>query len=138
MATTSVEGGCFCGAIRYRVTGAPGNSMVCHCRTCRRVATAPVVAWLTFAAERFEFTRGQPIEFRSSAPVTRTFCGACGSPLTYRHTRSLSEIDVTSCSLDDPERFPPTHHSWLSHDLGWVKFGDGLPTFQESRHARAG
>jgi len=33
----------------------------------------------------------------------------------------------------DPEQFPPTHHSWLSDDLEWLRFGDGLPTFQQSR-----
>jgi hypothetical protein len=97
------------------------------------VAASPAVAWVTFPVEGFRFTRGSPVEFRSSPPVTRTFCGACGTPLTYRHENHGDAIDITTCSLDEPERFPPTHHSWLRHDLGWVKFGDGLPVFQESR-----
>ena len=79
------------------------------------------------------FTKGEPTEFRSSAPVVRTFCATCGTPLTYRHDKQPDTLDITTCSLDAPERFPPTHHSWLSHDLAWVKFGDGLPTFQEFR-----
>ena len=133
MATRILEGGCLCGAIRYRVTGEPSNSMVCHCGSCRKAAAAPVVAWVTFPATRVEFTRGQPTEFRSSDPVRRTFCPSCGTPLTYRHSDSPSTIDVTTCSLDDPQAFPPTHHSWLSDDIAWVKFGDGLPTFQEWR-----
>ena len=48
-----VEGGCICGAIRYRVTGHPTNSMICHCQTCRRVSASPVVAWVTFPAAQF-------------------------------------------------------------------------------------
>jgi hypothetical protein len=127
------EGGCVCGAIRYRATGQPTNSMVCHCRTCRRVAGAPVVAWLTFARSQFEIVQGEPTAFHSSPPVRRTFFGACGTPLTYQHADSVETIDVTTCTLDEPGRFPPTHHSWLSHDLAWVRFGDGLPTFQEWR-----
>ena len=134
MATRILEGGCLCGAIRYRVTEEPTNSMICHCRSCRRAAASPVVAWLTFPATRFEFTRGQPTEFRSSPPVRRTFCGSCGTPLTYQHSDSPSTIDLTTCSLDDPQSFPPTHHSWLSDDLAWVRFGDGLPTFREWRN----
>ena len=108
--------------------------MVCHCRTCRRVAASPVVAWVTFPAERFRWLQGEPASFHSSAPVTRTFCPSCGTPLTYVHHDSPETVDVTTCSLDDPGAFPPTHHSWLSHDVDWVRFGDGLPTFQEFRN----
>jgi hypothetical protein len=133
MDSTFTDGGCICGAVRYRVEGRPTNTMVCHCRSCRRVAAAPVVAWVTFAESRFEWTQGRPSEFSSSEPVRRTFCPTCGTPLTYQHRDSADSIDVTTCSLDEPELFPPTHHSWLSHDLSWVRFGDGLPTFPEWR-----
>ncbi len=133
-----VEGGCFCGAIRYAVSGECSNTMVCHCQSCRRVAAAPVVAWVTFPFKGFRFTKGKPAEFRSSPPVLRSFCGGCGTPLTYRHDKLPDTVDITTSSLDEPERFPPTHHSWLSHDLNWVKFGDGLPVFQESRTKKSG
>lgn len=136
MQRQSIEGGCLCGAVRYRVQGAPSNTMICHCQTCRRVAGAPTVAWVTFDADKFEFARGEPGSFRSSPPVHRTFCTACGTPLTYQHDDSPQTIDVATCTLDDPEAFPPTHHSWLSHDLKWIRFGDGLPTFQQWRNDR--
>lgn len=127
-------GGCICGAVRYEAEGRPTNTMVCHCRTCRRAAAAPVVAWVTFPVERFRVVRGAPAEFHSTAPVTRAFCRECGTPLTYRHADSPGTVDVATCSLDDPNAFPPTHHSWLSHDLDWVRFGDGLPAFPEFRN----
>ena len=130
---SDVEGGCLCGAIRYCVSGKPMNTMVCHCQTCRRAAGSPVVAWLTFARADFRLSKGQPAEFSSTSPVRRTFCGSCGTPLTYSRRDSPDSVDVTTCSLDDPDAFPPTHHSWLSDDVGWVRFGDGLPTFPQSR-----
>jgi hypothetical protein len=130
---TAVEGGCFCGAIRYRAEGKPTNTMVCHCRSCRRVAAAPVTAWLTFPTSEFRFTRGKPKEFSSSEPVRRSFCESCGTMLTYAHRKHPQTIDVATCSLDDPNAYPPTHHSWLEDNIAWVKFGDGLPTFQKSR-----
>jgi len=107
--------------------------MICHCQSCRRVAAAPVVAWITFPIAEFRLLRGHPSEFHSSEPVRRTFCAVCGTPLTYEHRDGGGFVDVTTCSLDDVNLFPPTHHSWLSHDIAWVRFGDGLPTFQESR-----
>ena len=132
----TAQGGCICGAVRYEAGGAPTNTMICHCRTCRRVAAAPVVAWVTYPRESFRFVKGEPASFHSTAPVTRTFCRDCGTPLTYRHADSPETVDVTTCSLDAPESFPPTHHSWLDHDLPWVRFGDGLPTFAEFRNDR--
>ena len=128
-----ILGGCFCGAIRYRADVVPANTMLCHCRSCRKVTGAPVVGWLTFPLENFRFTRGEPDEFASSPPVQRTFCRQCGTPLTYRSDVEPATLDVTTGTLDDPDAFPPTHHSWLSHDVGWVRFGDGLPAFQQSR-----
>jgi hypothetical protein len=130
---SDVEGGCLCGAIRYRVSGKPMNTMICHCETCRRAAGSPVVAWLTFARADFQLGKGRPVEFSSTPPVRRSFCGSCGTPLTYSHRDSPDSIDVTTCSLDDPHSFPPTHHSWLSDDVAWVQFGDGLPAFPQSR-----
>jgi hypothetical protein len=137
MAEDHAEGGCSCGEIRYRVTGQPTNTMVCHCRTCRRVAAAPVVAWVTFPLTAFEFLKGRPSEFRSSPPVRRGFCASCGTPLTYARDDAPATIDITTCSLDNPEAFPPTHHSWLSHNVAWVKFGDHLPAFEEWRNDKA-
>ncbi len=128
------EGGCACGAVRYRVSGTPSNSMICHCRSCRRAAAAPVVPWLTFPKAAFVYTCGMPTAFHSSEPVTRSFCPVCGTPLTYEHRDNAATIDITTCSLDDPEAFAPTHHSWLSDDLSWVRFGDGRPGYPEWRN----
>jgi hypothetical protein len=111
--------------------------MICHCRTCRRVAAAPVVAWVTFPNADFQLLQGHPAEFRSSPPVRRGFCASCGTALTYAHDDFPATVDITTCSLDHPEAFPPTHHSWLSHDIAWVKFGDGLPAFPEWRNDQA-
>ena len=128
-----IRGGCFCGKVRYEASASPTNSMVCHCRTCRAVAGAPVVAWVTFEKSQLRWVKGRPRALRSSKVVRRTFCPACGTPLTYASMEYPATIDVTTCTLDDPDAFRPTHHSWLRHDLKWVKFGDGLPTFPRSR-----
>jgi len=89
------------------------------------------VPWLRLDSANFSFTNGEPVEFNSSPSVTRTFCGRCGTPLTYRKTSQGRTIDVTTCSLDDPEAFPPVAHVWTSHKLGWIKLADGLPYFEE-------
>ncbi|MFZ0551941.1 MAG: GFA family protein [Steroidobacteraceae bacterium] len=113
------EGGCLCGAIRYRVTGAPSWSTICHCRTCRKASGAPSVGWLTFDRGRFSLLRGVPGRIVSSPGVERSFCAVCGTPLTYASEGRSGDIDVTTISLDDETRFPPTGEVWMAHKVSW-------------------
>jgi len=137
MSESSFQGGCLCGSIRYRVRGAPLSSGICHCRSCRRAAGAPMLPYVTFPIAHFSVIKGQPAEFRSSPPVTRGFCARCGTSLTYRHADYADRIDVMSCTLDDPDRFPPTLHIWTSHKLGWVKIEDGLAAYATTKEAES-
>lgn len=131
--SASIEGGCACGAVRYAASAPPTSSMICHCRSCRRSASAPAVPWVTFPRASFAITQGEPRTHKSSLAVTRAFCGVCGSPLTYVHEDRSDEIDVTTCSLDAPEAFPPEYHAWLADDLPWVRFDDGRTAYREWR-----
>jgi len=112
-------GACLCGAVRYRVTGQPSASVICHCASCRRASGAPTVAWLAFDRNCFEIVAGRPAAFDSSPGVRRQFCGACGSALTYESTKSPVIVDVTTATLDDPAAFPPTAEIWLEDRLCW-------------------
>ena len=129
------EGGCLCGAVRYRVDGEPRSSGICHCETCRRTASAPTLPFVVFPADRFTITKGRPAEFHSSPHVTRSFCGQCGSPLTYRRDNEPDTIDVMTCSLDSPDELPPTHHVWVSDKLSWDRIADDLPAHATTREA---
>ena len=123
------EGGCHCRAVRYRVTGAPLSSIICHCQSCRRASAAPSVAWLTFAVAYFEVLSGELRSFRSSPGVTRKFCALCGSRITYENDRDTGSIDVTTASLDDPDCFPPAREVWLEHKITWEVTNKTLAQF---------
>ena len=129
------EGGCLCGSVRYRIDGEPIASGICHCRTCRKAASGPNSPFVVLARSQFVLTQGKPVEFRSSPPVTRGFCGACGSPLTYRTDDKPDRMDVMTCSLDDPDAVPPEFHVWASHKLAWECIGDQLPVYATTRTA---
>lgn len=130
MGTDPREGGCFCGRVRYGVAGEPLGSAICHCVSCRRASGAQSVAWLTFPFEEFSFVSGDPREYRSSPGVSRTFCEHCGTSLTYRHDEEPDSIDVTTASLDLPDKLPPTRHIWLEDKVAWENVNDGLPRFE--------
>ncbi|MBC3766147.1 GFA family protein [Neptunicella marina] len=130
----SHQGGCFCGSVRYQLSADAEASMVCHCNSCRKLSGAPVLAWISVPVYGFEFIKGRPQELHSSKQVSRWFCGDCGTHMAYQHQSEPEYIDVTTCTLDKPETFPPGHHSWLQDNLSWVKNGDDLPCFQQSRN----
>lgn len=129
------SGGCFCGAVRYQVTGEIFNATTCHCQSCRRVSGAPAVSWFSVARGGFHLLAGTPAELRSSAHVTRTFCAACGTALTYHTDDAPDELDITICSLDQPQALAPADHTQTSGRLPWDIPGDGLPQYP---HARSG
>ena len=103
--------------------------MPAACGLAHRWKGAPIPA-----AVQAAFTQGTPRSFSSTPPVTRWFCGACGTHVAYVHADEPGYVEVATCSQDDPSSTPPSPHSWLSHDVAWVKFGDGLKTFPRSRH----
>src|SRR5262245_11176402 len=98
-----LEGGCLCGAVRYCISGKPYHLTHCHCTTCRRASAAAFVTWFSVKADEFQLLQGAPARFASSLNVVRTFCERCGTPLTYQQVTQTEEIDVTVCSLDQPE-----------------------------------
>jgi len=126
-----LEGGCLCGTIRYRVSGTPRYSAICHCRSCRRASSAPSVAWQTYERRCFELLAGQPRAFRSSAGVERTFCDSCGSPLTYTTHERPDHIDITSVSLDQPEQARPDREVFTAERLSWQPVDTGRQLFEQ-------
>ncbi|WP_206712340.1 GFA family protein, partial [Escherichia coli] len=74
----SMEGGCACGAIRYRIAHVPTDSGFCHCRLCQLTTGAAVVASASVPIDGFEYLQGEPTVYASSAWGERRFCGRCG------------------------------------------------------------
>lgn len=128
-----MEGGCLCRAVRYVVEAKPLCIGICHCETCRRIASSSQLPFMSLPSQGFRFICGEPVEYPSSAKIIRTFCGRCGSPLTYRRIDTPAEIDVMVGSLDDPNLVAPAFHIWTSEALGWDELNLSLPAYPCSR-----
>jgi hypothetical protein len=133
MTAIGYAGGCLCGRVRYQASGEVTHLCYCHCTSCRRAIGAPMVPWGTFAARHFAIVRGQLAQYRSSPNVTRGFCAACGTSMTYRRDDRSEEIDVTLSSLDDPATLVPEVHICVEDKLPWLTVADGRAQFPKFR-----
>jgi hypothetical protein len=123
-----LTGGCHCGNVRYEIDGVPFHPNICYCVDCRRVSGAPMMAWFTVLTLEFRYVKGAPKVFASSDRAHRAFCPDCGTGLTYQNDASQDEIDVSTCTLDDPEAVPPVEQIFIERRLSWVRDADALPT----------
>ena len=128
-----LTGGCYCGAIRYEASGPVFHPTLCHCTVCRRMTGAPCVAWFTVGSQGYTLLKGKPSRFRSSDHAIRTFCPTCGTQLTFADDDTPEEIDVTTCSLDEPDKVPPRNHIYTRSRVAWLKLADGLPEYTGGR-----
>lgn len=123
---SELAGHCFCGAVRWRANGPMLWAALCHCEDCRRAASADYVSW--FGVDRKAVVwEGPRLCYHSSAKVTRSFCGDCGTPLSFETEVFPEETHLYAVTLDDPTLYSPTAHIFWSERLPWVRVADDLP-----------
>ncbi len=129
-ATAGLEGGCACGAVRYRLESAPFDAGYCHCELCRRSSGAPLLAFATVPLHDLVVTSGTLRRRRSTSFGERGFCADCGTQLTMHVDHQPDTIDFTLCSLDEPGAVVPGFHIFFASRPAWFDVRDELP-----RHA---
>jgi hypothetical protein len=118
-------GGCQCGAVRFRIEGELGRASLCHCRMCQKAFAAPYAALVTVRADQLVWTRGARSRFQSSNKVSRGFCGACGTPLTFEW--DAAKIDLAICVFDQAGEIAPQVQLRGAAALPWTATAAGLP-----------
>ncbi len=128
-----LEGGCYCGAVRYAAEGKPMLKAHCHCRECQYISGGAPNMFMLVPPKGFGYTRGVPKQFARSDlenPVTREFCAECGAHLTTRRP-GLAAVILKVGTLDDPSVFGGPQMAIFTIDKQtFHQIPDGLPTFE--------
>lgn len=127
-----MNGGCLCGAIRYKSDAAPVYQLYCHCRDCQRVsgsASAPII----FFPSQGLSIEGEVTYYESKGSsgksIYRGFCSKCGSQLFGRLERLPDLLSIRAGTLDDPAAFQPQLHIHVSQAVPWEFIDPSLRAF---------
>jgi hypothetical protein len=127
------EGGCSCGAIRYRLTSEPLFVHCCHCLNCQRQTGSAFVVNLLIEADRVELLAGQPhaidVPRDEGLGMQRIHrCPACEIAVYSQYTYP-DALFVRAGTLDDPSWVRPDVHIFTRSKAPWVILPEDVPAF---------
>ena len=127
------DGGCACGAVRYRLTSDPLFTNCCHCLNCQRQTGSAFVINLLIEADRLELLAGapQPVDVpRDDGSKQRIYrCPSCQVAVFSRYTRDQVRY-VRGGTLDQPSEVTPDAHIFTRSKLSWITLPDSAPAFE--------
>ena len=128
-----LEGGCYCGEVRYVAEGEPMRKGQCHCRECQFITGGAPNMFVVMPSAGFAYTKGAPKQFARGdleTPVTREFCPDCGTHLATRPP-GRPVIVVKVGTLDDPKLYGGPQMAIFTIDKQpFHQVPEGLPTFE--------
>jgi len=130
------RGSCLCGAVRFEVDAFLADAAHCHCRMCRKFHGASFATFATAKRDAFRWLQGEDRLKRYTADngTTRTFCGDCGSSLSFHSPRAnQDEIEITMGTLDDDVPLEPSAHIFVGSAASWTRLTDSLPKHDTER-----
>ena len=131
-----IEGGCYCGALRYQVQGDALFKGQCHCRECQYISGGHPNAVMGVAEPGFTYTKGSPKAFRRSDladPVTREFCAECGTHILAKSPRMPGTLILKVGTLDDPSIYGgPQMVIFTIDKQSFHHIPDGVPAFERA------
>lgn len=130
--TLSIDGGCTCGAVRYRMTGPPMFVHCCHCRWCQRETGSAFALNALIEADRVALLLGSPetVDTPSASGKGQKIvrCPVCRIAVWSNYAGAGDAVRfVRVGTLDDPDRLPPDVHIFTRSKQPWVVLPPGMP-----------
>lgn len=126
---SSIQGGCYCGAVRYESTGMVLKFINCHCPDCRKLSGASFASIIAVEVSGFKLVSGEDhlIDFESSPGKHRCFCRTCGSHVIAKFDAKPEMLLIRAGSVDGDPDVRPDAHIWVNHKAPWYDILDDIP-----------
>lgn len=126
----AIEGACFCGRIRYRVTAALQRARSCHCSRCRKVFSGAGSAYAEVEAGTFAWLAGEDgLTVYDAAPEWGLgFCRDCGSTLCGLYQGAVHGVTLGSVEGDPGVELEM--HIFVGSKAPWDHIGGDAPQHQ--------
>lgn len=136
MAETEIEGGCVCGAVRYRMAGPPLIVHCCHCTWCQCETGSAFVLNAFIEADRLTLLKGRPELIMTPSASGRgqriARCPACRVAVWSHYAGAGDKVCfVRVGTLDEPARVPPDIHIYTTTKQPWVVIPEGARAVPE-------
>jgi len=126
-----LDGGCECGAVRYRVADEFLYAANCHCSNCRAATGSAFKPFAGIERSKLEITNGADgLLVWGDDDSNHTRCAQCGS-LLYSVVRDGAYVHVALGSLADAPTLRPTEHIFVGSKAPWFELTDDLPRHEE-------
>jgi len=127
MNISRLSGHCYCGAVQFEVSGKSDWVGHCHCESCRRATGSVMTTFAGFKPNQVVFTGAMPRRHTTADGVSRSFCGQCGSPVSFEIDNRPDEIHLHLGLFDDLEQTAPETHSFIDEKPSWLRADEHLP-----------
>ena len=132
--SVSLEGGCSCGAVRYRLTSAPMIVHCCHCLDCQRQTGSGFVINALIETDRIERLSGEPepvsMPTDSGRPHHIYRCPKCQTAVWSDYGGRPALRFVRVGTLDEPSALSPDVHIFTRSKLPWLRLPDDVPAVE--------
>ena len=132
--TETLNGGCLCGAIRYRTEATETLHYMCHCIDCQKFGGGSKHEAIVVAAEELHI-EGKPRVYTKPADSGRTiaryFCGDCGGHLFTSPWPEATRYSIKAGTLDDTGKYRPRHEIWCQSRADWVESAPNREAFDQ-------
>ena len=127
-----LEGGCSCGFVRYRVTGAPIFVNCCHCRDCQRSSGSAFAINAMIEAERVVLVgEGAPAPDNVPAGEGSMRCPRCATTVWGTHRMfGPAILFVHAGTLDKGEALAPDAHFFVRSKHPWIALAPEAVAFE--------
>jgi len=131
--SVSLEGGCACGSVRYRLADEPLFVHCCHCLNCQRQTGSAFVINVLIETDRVELLAGEPQVVdvpRDDGSAQRIYrCPDCQVAVYSQYTWPQLRF-VRAGTLDEPSSVSPDVHIFTRSKLPWVELPPDVPAFE--------